>query len=103
MPQGLAREDCPFGESSELRPPNLGVHPASHAAVGPADDILAPDNGRPIAEPAGNELRMLHDIRGMTDHAGHQYRVRRELHLLPDTDLVLVPHVCRLEGVSLRL
>ena len=52
MPQRLAREGCPFGESSELRPPNLGMHPTSHAAVGPADDILAPDNRRPIDEPA---------------------------------------------------
>jgi hypothetical protein len=103
MPQGLAREACPFGQSSELCPSNLGMHPASHAAVGPADHILAPNNGRPIGEPAGDELRMLHNIGGMTDHAGHQDRAGRELHLFPDTDLVLVPRIRRLELVSLSL
>jgi hypothetical protein len=46
MPQGFRRESRPFGERGELRPTNLGMHTASHAAIGPANDILVPDNSR---------------------------------------------------------
>ena len=57
-PQGFRRESRPFHERGELRPTNLGMHPASHAAIGAAHDILAPDNSRPLDQPAGNELGM---------------------------------------------
>src|SRR5436190_24338529 len=97
MPQGFRRESRPFGERCELRPTNLGTHPASHAAVGPANDILVPDNSRPMDEPASNEPGLLHDIGGMADHPRHQDRAGRVLHLLPDAHLVLVPYIRSLE------
>ena len=42
IPQGFRRESRPFDERGELRPTNLGMYPASHAAVGSAHHILAP-------------------------------------------------------------
>ena len=44
------------------------MHPASHAAVGSAHHILAPDNGRPVDEAPRDELGMLHDVGDMADH-----------------------------------
>jgi len=103
IPQGFRRESRPFGKRGEFRPTNLRMHPASHAAVGSAHHILAPDDTRPVDEAPRDELGMLHDVRGMTYHARHQDRAGRELNLFPDTHLVLVPDVCRLEGVGLCL
>lgn len=61
------------------------------------------DNASPVDEASRDEFGMLHDIRGMTDHARHQDRAGCELCLFPDFHLVLVPHVRRLKRVSLRL
>jgi hypothetical protein len=49
------------------------------------------------AEASRDEFGMLHDVRGMTDHARHQDRAGCALCLFPDFHLVLVPHVRRLK------
>ena len=69
----------------------------------PPTTFSRPTTPPPVDEASRDELGVLHDVRGMTYHARHQDRAGRELNLLPDTHLVLVPYICRLEGISLRL
>src|SRR6516225_1875948 len=101
--QGFRRESRPFGKRGKLRPADFGVHPSAHAAIGAAHHILPPDNASPVDEASRDEFGMLHDVRGMTDHARHQDRAGCELSRSPDIHLVLMPHVRRLERVGLRL
>src|SRR6266478_9950620 len=92
---GSTLPHLPFCERS-TRPANFGMLPSAHATIGTAHHILPPDNASPVDEASRDEFGMLHDVRGMTDHARHQDRAGCELCLFPDFHLVLVPHVRRL-------
>ena len=52
-----------------------------------------------VDQALGDQLRVLHQVRGVADHARHQDLAVRQLDVLPDLPLVLVAHVGRLDAV----
>src|SRR5438046_1059948 len=90
-----------FGEDLELRPAELRVEAAPEAAVGPGDDVFAPDEAGVVDQPVGDELRVLEGISRMTDDAGHENLALRELYLAPDFPFVLVADIRGFDRVSL--
>ena len=76
---------------------------AAEAAVGASDKILLTDETRVALQALRYELGMLHNIGRMGDDAGNENFARRQLHLFPDRDLVLVTSIGAFDEVSLRL
>jgi hypothetical protein len=73
------------------------VFVARAAPSASAESFAQPISACTRHEAPRDELGMLDEVRGVADHARHQDRVGRQLHLFPDIDLVLVPHVRRFE------
>ena len=67
------------------------------AAVGAGDDVLAPDEFCEAHDPFGDQLRMLHQIRGVADNAGYENLSSGKLDPLEDVVFVFVPGVRRFE------
>src|SRR5690242_9104267 len=82
LPEPLRRERGALRQRTELRPADFAMDAAAHAAIGAGDDVLAPDDRRPVDEPPCHELGMLDDVGGVADDARHEDRPGRELHLL---------------------
>ena len=75
----------------------------AEAAIGAGDDILAPGVPGEILDALGHQLRMLDDVGGMRDHAGHEDLAGWQFGRLPDDMLMLVAGVRGFEQIGLRL
>ena len=73
---------------------------AAKSAIGAGDDIFPADNLGVANDPVGNDLRMLHDIRCVADHAGDQKLAGRQRDFFPHPPLVFVPGVAGLDGIG---
>ena len=70
-PKLLGRQPGAVGEGLELDPDDAGVDFAGRsetgeAAIGAGDDVLAPDCAGEAADPLGDQLGVLDDVRGMS-------------------------------------
>src|SRR5687768_10666660 len=63
------------------------------AAVGAGDDVLAADEFGKPHDSLGDQLRMLHQIGGVADHARCENLTGGQLDLLEDMVFVFVPRV----------
>src|SRR5256885_15293395 len=98
------REARAGGERLELGPHDRRMHapverPLREAAVGSRHQVLASDELAYPNEPLGHQLRMLDDVRGVADDAGHQRLAAWQLDLLPDAPFVLVARVGALDEI----
>ena len=69
------------------------MDPAAEAAIGAGNDVLTADDRGVAQDAVGDELRVFDKVGSMADDARHQHFARRQLRLLPDAPLMLVPHV----------
>src|SRR5437899_3084270 len=92
--------ECPgrycgtFGHRLELGPDDLFMTDArTDAAVRACLDVFAPDHPGIVDEALRNQLRMLDEVGCVGDDARHEHLTLRQLDLLPDVVLMLVPNV----------
>src|ERR1700759_36127 len=95
MPEFFAGEPGALCECFKLCPHDARMHaaverPLSKAAVGPGNDILAPDELGVADDAFAHELRVLDHIGGMADDTRHQDLARRQFDVLPDAPFVLM-------------
>ncbi len=102
-PQRLARESGALGQGAQLGPGDLWMRAPAEAAVGAGDDVLFSDQIRVALQALRHELRVLHHVGGVGDHARNEDLAGGELHLLPHRDLVLVARIGALDQEGLRL
>ena len=85
-----------------------GMHAAveralGEAAVGPGDDVLAPDQPRQPHDALRHQLGMLDHIGGVADHAGNEHLARRQLRGLPHPPFVLVARIGAFDDIGADL
>src|SRR6516165_1616361 len=102
-PKRLRGEARAFGERSQLAPDEIGMDAAAEAAIGAGNDVFAAGDCGVTQDTVGDQLRVLDEVGGMADDAGHQHLARRQLRGLPNAPFMLVPHIGGLEGIGLRL
>src|SRR5581483_10331305 len=103
-PQALRCDAGALGHRLELGPGDLRVaHARPQPAVRARDDVLAADDARVGLPPVRDQLRVLHDVRVVADHAGDKDLAVRQLRVLPHLPLMVVSRVSGLDGVGLRL
>src|SRR2546427_8778850 len=69
-------------------------------AVTPGDDVLAPHQPGVVHESLGDEIRVLDDVTGVTDHAWNEHLAVRELDVFPHVPFVRVARVRRLKRIG---
>ena len=104
-PESLGGQTGPFRQSGELQPRDAGVRivethgGGGKPAIGARDDVFAADEiGVPL-DPFGDQLRVLHQVGGVTDDAGDEDLALGQLDVLEDVVFVLVPRVGRFERI----
>src|SRR3954467_3134728 len=104
-PELLAGKAGAVDQRFELRPHDLRMHAGEighlrEAAVRACDHVLAPDEAGQPDDALGDEFGMLDDVGGVTDHAGNQRRILRQLELFPQSPFMLVARIGELDRVS---
>src|SRR5262245_7465597 len=98
-PQLLGRDASALRHCFKLCPGDLRIaDPRSEAAVGSCRDVFPADDLGVAHQPVGNRLRMLDDIGGMADDAGHEDFSFGQFHVLPNPPLVLVSRIGGFDG-----
>src|SRR5579883_1582087 len=66
-------------------------------AIGSSNQVLASDESGQSRDTLGHQLRMLHDIGGVADHARDKHLAGGQLHLAPHLPFVLVARIGTLD------
>src|SRR5687767_15212450 len=98
LPELVRGEPRALCQTGQLRPDDVGVHgrladPGAEPAIGPGDDVLATDQPRVAADPLGDQLRVLDEVRRRIEDAGDDELARGKLHALEHPPLVRVPRI----------
>src|SRR3954471_18169117 len=80
-------------ERLELGPCDLLMNASAEPAVGRGDDVLAADQICETRDPVSHQLGMLDDVRRVADDPRNRDLPFRELHVLPQTPLVLMADI----------
>src|SRR6185295_3376075 len=103
-PQFLACNARPFSHRLKLRPAHLRMtDPRAYAAIRAGDNVFLADDLGVTHQAVGDGARMFDEVAVMANDAGHEYLAVGQLHVLPNTPLVIVAGVGRLDRVSARL
>src|SRR5690606_31529177 len=102
-PETLRGDLGALPESFEPRPRDVLVDAATETAVRAGDHVLATHELREVLDAVGNQLRVLDDVRCMTNDTRDDDLALGELHVLPDLPLVLMAGVRALEAERLRV
>src|SRR5580704_14338095 len=100
LPKLLGREPRAFRHGPKLGPDhsrmNLGLirRLRRETTVDAGNHILAPHQPGEAHDALGDQLRMLHNVAGMSDHARDNHLAIRQLHAFPHMIFVLVARVC---------
>src|SRR5215469_9959558 len=97
---GKGRALC---EGGQLGPAEFGVDAGAESAVGTRYDVLGAEPVGVAGDALGDQFRVLDQVRGVRDDAGNQDLAVRQLDVLPQVVLVLVPRVGRFNQVGTGL
>src|SRR5581483_1825484 len=91
-----------FRLGAQFCPLNGGMNAARHgrlreAAIRARHHALAADDFGEADQTLGDEFGMLYDVGDVADDAGNEHAVLGNLHVLPDSPFVLVPHIAGFE------
>src|SRR4029077_8566356 len=104
FPQLFAGDARAFGHRFKLGPADLWITDSwSEAAVRSGHDIFTANDFGIAHEPVRDRSRMLDDIGGVADDAGHEYLSRGQLHFFPNAPLVFVARIGSLDGDRIGL
>src|SRR6202030_1812062 len=92
-----ALRECP-----QLGPGDLWMAAAAEAAISASHYIFWADEPRETADTLRNQFRMFDAIGRVGDHARDEDFARRQLHILPNNILVLMPRIGSFDQVGLR-
>ncbi len=91
MPDAIRGEGGALGEDGELGPAEFGVDAGAEPAVGARDDVLGAEPIGVAGDALGDQFRVLDEVCGVRDDAGDEDLAVRQLDVLPQVILVLVP------------
>ena len=90
MPKLIARHPCALNQRLELGPDKLGMNSATQTTVRPGHDVLPTDQVGVPHDAVGHDLRVLHDIGGVTHHARDEHLAIGKFDIPPDLPLMLM-------------
>src|SRR5262249_24994144 len=96
-----------LGQGPELRPHDGWVDTTDEGALGKAairtgKHIFAAYHARIELNAPGHQLRVLHNVRGVTDHAWNEHLAVPQLDSFPDLPLMRVSRIRSLNGITAR-
>jgi hypothetical protein len=73
-------------------------------AIGPGDDVVAPDQASEPHDALGDQFRVFDDVGGVADHAWNEHLAGGKFRAFPDAPFVLVARIGTLddEGANLH-